>query len=167
MSKWITPALILAVAIGWTSSARADECQPLIEKLTAGVPNLEIGQRTSADQSTIVKLKHPDTAAMSLICHNAAPQAPIEFSAKCNATWPPATFYDLVASVGAIVASSTEPAIRSGAVLCAQRALTSADSSAAYDVNGVHFECTTTTGIGQATNIRISKLDVQAPPAPQ
>jgi hypothetical protein len=63
-----------------------------------------------------------------------------------------------VASVGAIVAANSEPAIRSGAVICAQRALTADGNSAVFDVNGAHFECTTKTGVDPLTRIRISKL---------
>ncbi len=163
--KAAAAAMMIAV---WAGPCRADECEDFVAKLGAEIPKLEASERAPADRSIVVKLKHPDAAELSLTCFNADAAQPPEFNAKWNSAWPPASFYDLVASVGAIIVSNSEPAVRSGAVLCAQRALTADHNSDVFDVNGAHFECTSANGVAPSTSIRISKLkDVPPPPQPQ
>ncbi len=155
--------LAALVTICSASSSRADECDAVAANLGAQIPQLEVSDRVADKQSVTLNLKHPDAAALSLTCANDDVSATAQFTAKWDAAWPPSRFYDLVATAGSIIASNREPAIRSGAVLCAQRAMTAEGHSAVYDVNGARFECVTTTGVGAATRIRISKLRQTSP----
>ena len=158
MAIWRMMVMATGALTAGVASARADECEALAANLNAQIPALAIADRTATDQSVVVKLKHPDAEEISLACTSGEAVQPAELTAKWGTAWPPTRFYDLVSSAGAIVAANSEPAIRSGAVICAQRALTADSKSAIFEVNGTHFECSTKTGVDPLTSIRISKL---------
>lgn len=141
----------------------ADECDTVAAKLASQIPSFRISGRTADNETVALTLSHPDANALSLTCKKNDVHETARLTATWNATWPPPRFYDLVAAAGAILVSTTEPAIRSGAVLCAQRAMNAEGNTTVYDVNGAHFDCSTTTGIGASTRIIVSKLQ----PSPQ
>lgn len=151
------------IATGSVSMARADECAAVAANLGAQVPQLTVSDRTADHQTVTVNLKHPDAEGLSLTCADNDVYETAKLMAKWNATWPPSRFYDLVAAAGSVVAAQREPAIRAGAVICAQRAMTADGNTAVYNINGTHFECVTTAGVGASTQIRISKLRISAP----
>ena len=163
MSSWRMAVVAATAVSAWASPSYADECEAITASLSEKLPKLHVAARHADDQTVVVELNATDAKELSLTC--AADSHPPVVIAAWAGTWPPATFYDLVASVGAIVAANSEPAIRSGAVICAQRAMTADGNSAVFDVNGVRFQCTTTTGVGATTRIRLSKLT--EPPASQ
>lgn len=164
-----TALLTAMLAASWTATARADECEALAANVHAQNPEISVADRSTQDQSIVVTLKNPDVEELTLTCATGNADQPPELTARAKATWPSSNFYDVVASAGAIAAASTTAAIRSGSVLCAQRAMTSPDNSAIYDINNMRFACTTTTGVGGETRIRISKFKAAAPqePSPQ
>ncbi|MFT3729993.1 MAG: hypothetical protein QM780_01020 [Hyphomicrobium sp.] len=152
----------MATAV-WASPGRADQCEAVAANVGAQVPEIKVAGHATVDQTVVVTLKNPDIDELTLTCENGDVERQPELTAKANATWPSSNFYDVLASAGAVISASTTSAIRSGSVLCAQRAMNANDNSAIYDVNGIHFECVTTTGTGGSTRIRISKLK-EAPP---
>jgi len=164
MNVWRTMILSVALAAAWSAPGRADECDALAANVHAQNPEIAIAERNTQDQSIIVALKADGVDELTLTCSGDVDKAP-ELTAKANATWPSSDFYDHVSSAGAIIMASTTSAIRSGSVLCAQRAMTSDDNNAIYDINGDRFECRTTSGVGGSTLIHISKL--KAAPTPQ
>lgn len=163
-------ALLTAMLVAaWTVPAHADECEAMAANVHAQNPEIAVADRSAQEQAVIVTLKNPDVEELTLTCATGNVDRPTELMARAKATWPSSNFYDVVASAGAIVAANTSSAIRSGSVLCAQRAMASPDSNAIYDINNLHFACTTTTGVGGETRIRISKFKTPAPqePSPQ
>jgi len=157
-------AFAVLITLASASYVRADECDTVAASLGEQVPQMQVSDRIAGDQTVTVNLKHPDAAELSVTCTNNDVHETAELTARWDATWPPSRFYDLVAAAGAVVAAQREPAIRGGAVLCAQRAMTAEGNTAVYNVNRTHFECTTTTGVGASTRIRISKLRQEIPP---
>lgn len=135
----------------------ADECETVAAKLASQIPGFRISGRTADDETVALTLSHPDADGLTLTCEKNAVHETARLTATWNATWPPPRFYDLVAAAGAILISTTEPAIRSGAVLCAQRAMTAEGNTTFYDVNGAHFDCSCTTGVGASARISVSK----------
>ncbi|CCB64086.1 hypothetical protein [Hyphomicrobium sp. MC1] len=164
MSVWRTTILTAALAIAWAAPTRADECDALAANVHAQNPEIAVAERNTQDQSVVVALKADGVDELTVTCVSDVDKAP-ELTAKANATWPSSDFYDHVSSAGAIVMASSRSAIRSGSVLCAQRAMASDDNNAIYDINGDRFECRTTSGVGGSTLIRISKLKTS--PSPQ
>lgn len=163
MSVWRTTILTAALAAAWAAPTRADECEALAANVHAQNPEIAVAERSTRDQSVIVALKAEGVDELTVTCTSDVDKAP-ELTAKANATWPSSDFYDHVSSAGAIVMASSRSAIRSGSVLCAQRAMASDDNNAVYDVNGDRFECRTTSGVGGSTVIRISRLKTATPP---
>ncbi|WP_409562409.1 hypothetical protein [Hyphomicrobium sp. MC8b] len=162
MSVWRTTILTAALAVAWTAPTRADECDALAANVHAQNPEIAVAERNTQDQSVVVALKTDSVDELTLTCASDVDKAP-ELMAKANATWPSSDFYDRVSSAGAIIMATTRSAIRSGSVLCAQRAMASDDNNAIYDINGDRFECRTTSGVGGSTLIRISKLKTPPP----
>jgi hypothetical protein len=150
--------LATLVATAWAAPACADECDATAANVHTQDPTITVSDRTTQDQMVMVTLKNPNVDDLALSCASGDDSQPPALIAKANATWPSTPFYDVLSSAGAVVASSTTAAIRSGAVLCAQRAMTAADNTAVYDANGIRFECTTTSGADGSTRIRLSKL---------
>lgn len=163
MAAWRMTILVATLTAAWAAPSRADECEAVTANLSAQVPKIAVVARTAEGQAVSIQLKHPDADELTLNCDNTEITRPAEITAKWNSAWPPARFYDVVASAGAVVIANTEAAIRSGAILCAQRAMTADGNSATFDVNGARFECVTTTGVNGSTRIHISKLK-DAPP---
>ncbi|MES1180194.1 MAG: hypothetical protein ABUL43_03260 [Hyphomicrobium sp.] len=158
-------AMVLAAmaTAAWTSPGRADQCEATAANVGAQVPQIKVAGRATDNQTVVITLKNPDIDEFTLTCDNSDVDLQPELAAKVNATWPSSNFYDVLASAGAVISSRSNSAIRSGSVLCAQRAMNASDNSAIYDVNGVHFECVATTGTGGSTHIRISKLKEEPP----
>ena len=165
MNIWRMVVLAAAAAIAWAAPARADECDTIAAKVHTQDPAIAVSERVTQDQSVFVTLKNPHVDELKLTCADADASTPAALTAKANATWPSTEFYDVLSSTGAVVLASTGAAIRSGSVLCAQRAMTATTSNAVYDVNGMRFECTTTSGPGGSTLIHISKLKEAQPQA--
>ena len=163
MQAWRIAIVTAMMTAAWTAQVRADECDATAANVHAQNPAIMIGDHSSDDRSVVVTFKNPHVDELTLTCANGTATEPTALTAKANATWPSADFYDVVASAGAVVESSTHSAIRSGSVLCAQRAMAADDNNAVYDINGMRFECTTTSGTGGATRIRISKLQAAQP----
>ncbi|MFA5955608.1 hypothetical protein [Hyphomicrobium sp.] len=163
MAVWRIAILAAALPAAWAAPSRADECEAVTANLGAQVPKIAVAARTAEGQAIIIQLKHPDADELTLSCDNTEITRQAEVTAKWNSAWPPARFFDIVASAGAVVVANTEAAVRSGAILCAQRAMTADGNSATFDVNGARFECVTTTGVNGSTRIHISKLN-DAPP---
>ncbi len=157
--------LLIFTAMSTTAvsiSCHAEECDAIVAKLGARIPALSVVEKRTDNQSIVVTLKHPDAEALSITCPSDEPSASPLISAKWNATWPPARFYDLLATIGSVVVSTTEPAIRSGAILCTQRAMDEQGHDV-YDINGARFKCTSSEGANGSTAILISKLKTPEP----
>lgn len=163
MDAWRTALAVALVASALAAPARADECEATAANIHAQHPEIAISERTSQDQTVIVALKNPHVEELTLTCANGDVSQPAELTAKANATWPSSDFYDVLSSAGSVLTSAGTSAIRSGSVLCAQRAMASDNNNAVYDINGMHFECTTTSGAGGSTLIHVSKLKEAAP----
>jgi hypothetical protein len=151
------------LTFGLTLPCHAESCDAILTKLGSQVPALSVAEkRTDNNLSVVITLKHPDVGALSITCPaDETSRSPL-VAAQWNATWPPARFYDLLATVGAVVVSNTEPAIRSGAILCTQRAMNE-NGQDVYDANGARFKCTSSNGVNGSTAITISKLNDTQP----
>jgi hypothetical protein len=158
--------LAAIIGLAGTAPGHAENCEAIAANLHTQVPEIAVSAKNSDDQAIVVTLKNPDVKELTLTCAIGEVTEPPSLTAKANATWPSSNFYDVLSSAGAVVAATTTSAIRSGSVLCAQRAMTADNNTTTYDVNGVHFECTTTMGVGGSTSIRLSKLK-GTPPQPQ
>jgi hypothetical protein len=167
MNVWRSIALAMIIGLAGATSGHAEDCEAVAANLHTQVPEIAVSEKSSDDQAVIVMLKNPDVEELTLTCTGGDVKDPPVLTAKANAAWPSSNFYDVLSSAGAVIASTTTSAIRSGSVLCAQRAMTADNNTTTYDINGVHFECTTMTGIGGSTHIRLSKLKEVPPPQPQ
>jgi hypothetical protein len=156
----VTP-LLTALLLSSTA-AHADDCEALTRTLTDKMTTLSVaGRQTADDQSQIVTFRHEDADEVSLTC---APDQPFaHLSAVSSASWPPSRFYDLLAAMGSITTSISDAAVRSGAILCAQRALREGQGTATFEANDLHFQCQSTTGVGAATKIEITKMKPAVP----
>jgi len=159
-------ALAMIIALAGATPGDAENCESVAANLHTKVPEILVSDRSTDDQAVIVALKNPDIDELTLTCTSGEITDPPLLTAKANATWPSSNFYDVLSSAGAAVASTTTSAIRSGSVLCAQRAMTADKNTTTYDVNGIHFECTTTTGVDGSTRIRLSKIKDTQPSSP-
>jgi hypothetical protein len=161
MAAWQMQSLIVAAALGISSPCYADECDALAATLTEKISHLSIADRTTNDQAVAISFKHPDADQLALVCPTVigTPSQTPRLSAQSNATWPPSRFYDLLASAGAIVVSNSQPAVRSGSILCAQRAMQESGHNV-FDVNNARFECASSAG---ATHIIISRIPLPPP----
>mgnify|MGYP000031693837 FL=1 len=163
MAAWRMQSLIVIGALAIASPCHADPCDALAATLVEKVSKLTIIDRSTNDQAVVINLKHPDAEKLALVCPTVSETPSPRLSAQWNAAWPPSRFYDLLASVGAIVVSSSEPAVRSGSIICAQRAMQE-NGHNVFDVNDARFVCASSEGANGSTHIIISRL---APPPPQ
>jgi hypothetical protein len=149
---WMAACLMCSCAAG---VARADECDALVGRLIAQVPELTLESRAkNAGAADVVYLKHPQAKELSIFCP--APGVPWP---ALNVDWPdglpPAGYFQLIGQMGGIMTETPADVIRTGAMKCQQQALAAKDEAADTETSGVSFECSAFTRDGGSTAITL------------